>query len=94
MKKTSSPDESTTPSSNQPFRFPTAGSPAEPAGPVPPVTEAPTEEAIDHGIEESFPASDPVSVSVTKVDAGKAATGVEKVMKQAAKTDHELNENG
>lgn len=31
------------------------------------VTEAPTEEALDNGIEESFPASDPVSVSVSKV---------------------------
>jgi hypothetical protein len=27
----------------------------------------PAEGAIDHGIEESFPASDPVSVNVTKV---------------------------
>jgi len=27
--------------------------------------EEPTEDALDHGIEESFPASDPVSVSVT-----------------------------
>ena len=26
----------------------------------------PSEEAIDNGIEESFPASDPVSVTVTK----------------------------
>lgn len=32
-----------------------------------PKTEEPTEEALDHGIEESFPASDPVSVSVTKL---------------------------
>lgn len=27
----------------------------------------PAEGALDHGIEESFPASDPVSVNVTKV---------------------------
>jgi len=31
------------------------------------VTEAPTEEALDNGIEESFPASDPVLVSLTQV---------------------------
>jgi len=32
-----------------------------------PVEQAPTESALDHGIEESFPASDPVSVNVSKV---------------------------
>lgn len=32
-----------------------------------PTTEVPSEDALDHGIEESFPASDPVSVSVTKL---------------------------
>jgi hypothetical protein len=30
------------------------------------VVEDPTEDALDHGIAESFPASDPVSVSVSK----------------------------
>lgn len=29
--------------------------------------EEPTEEALDRGIEESFPASDPVSVSISKI---------------------------
>lgn len=29
--------------------------------------EEPTEDALDHGIEESFPASDPVSVSVSTI---------------------------
>ncbi|MDM0108108.1 hypothetical protein QTH97_24380 [Variovorax sp. J22R24] len=32
-----------------------------------PVEQEPTEHALDHGIEESFPASDPVSVGVSKV---------------------------
>lgn len=52
---------------NAPFPFPTAEShgAVEAASPLP-ITEAPTEDALDHGIEESFPASDPVSVSVTK----------------------------
>lgn len=48
-----------------PFPFPTtknhAGPPVE-ADAV--ITEEPSEDALDHGIEESFPASDPVSVSV------------------------------
>ncbi|RYY97574.1 MAG: hypothetical protein EOO24_19600 [Comamonadaceae bacterium] len=50
-----------------PFPFPTADH--HPASEVPaaPVVEEPTEDAIDRGIEESFPASDPVSVTVTRV---------------------------
>jgi hypothetical protein len=50
------------------FPFPTADS--HPAHPVPesrPVEQEPSEPALDHGIEESFPASDPVSVAVSKV---------------------------
>jgi hypothetical protein len=31
------------------------------------VAEEPSESALDNGVEESFPASDPVSVTVTKV---------------------------
>ena len=51
-----------------PFPFPTAQRHAEAsAETAKPVTEEPTEDALDHGIEESFPASDPVSVSVTRV---------------------------
>jgi hypothetical protein len=38
-----------------------------PTNPAKPLPEAPTEDALDHGIEESFPASDPVSVTVTTV---------------------------
>ena len=50
------------------FPFPTLGNhgqaPAEAAKPTP---EPASEEALDSGVEESFPASDPVSVTVTKV---------------------------
>ncbi len=50
-----------------PFPFPTAAAHGiASADTVRPVTEEPTEDALDHGIEESFPASDPVSVSVTR----------------------------
>jgi hypothetical protein len=53
--------------SSKPFPFPTA----ENHDPLPdkekPVTTEPSEAALDNGVEESFPASDPVSVSVTKV---------------------------
>ena len=56
----------------RPWPFPTAENhpPAEPAAPV---TVEPTEDALDHGIEESFPASDPVSVTVTTVPSESAA---------------------
>lgn len=55
-----------TPDADKPWPFPTADHhpPADPAKPLP---EEPTEDALDHGIEESFPASDPVSVTVTTV---------------------------
>ena len=59
------PDKDDPAAPNAPFPFPTA----ERHDAVPPartVVEEPTEDALDHGIEESFPASDPVSVSVTK----------------------------
>ena len=50
------------------FPFPTADNhaPKDPA--VEAVDQTPSEAAIDQGVEESFPASDPVSVSVTKVE--------------------------
>jgi hypothetical protein len=58
---------SSTPDNAGAFPFPTAEShPAQPQGSIRPVTETPSEPALDSGIEESFPASDPVSVSVTK----------------------------
>lgn len=54
-------------SSEKPYPFPTADHhPKHPDLPVPPVLQDPSEDAIDSGIEESFPASDPVSVTVTK----------------------------
>lgn len=54
--------------STKPFPFPTADS----HPPMPPESqqsvELPvSEEALDQGVAESFPASDPVSVTVTKV---------------------------
>ena len=56
--------------SKRPWPFPTAEHhpPADPSKPLP---EEPTEDALDHGIEESFPASDPVSVTVTTVPSTK-----------------------
>ena len=51
-----------------PFPFPTAEKHDAPVDKAEkPVTEEPSEEALDSGVEESFPASDPVSVTVTKV---------------------------
>jgi hypothetical protein len=53
------------------FTFPTATDhPATPHEKVVIATEDPSEDAIDNGIEESFPASDPVSVTVTKAVPG------------------------
>lgn len=65
----SKPDRTATdaPAPDAPFPFPTAERHDAPAPLTQPVTAEPTEDALDHGIEESFPASDPVSVSVTKV---------------------------
>lgn len=61
------PSDKSADSRSTPFRFPTADShPSNPEQPPPPVVADPSEEAIDNGIEESFPASDPVSVTVTK----------------------------
>ena len=50
------------------FPFPTSDSHAvHPLTESRPVAQEPSEPALDHGIEESFPASDPVSVGVSKV---------------------------
>lgn len=52
---------------SKPFPFPTTDNhPSNPEQPLPPVVADPSEDAIDNGIEESFPASDPISVTVTK----------------------------
>jgi len=53
--------------SNKPFPFPTAASHDKPPEAEKPVVIEPSEDALDAGVEESFPASDPVSVTVSKV---------------------------
>ena len=59
--------------SDQAFPFPTSKNHGKPAAEPPKPTEQTTsEEALDSGVEESFPASDPVSVTVTKVKLPKA----------------------
>ena len=63
----------TTETSDKAFPFPTSKNHGKPASePAKPVEQAPSEEALDSGVEESFPASDPVSVTVTKVKLPKA----------------------
>jgi hypothetical protein len=68
------------------FPFPTADNHDAHATPASaPKVEHPTEEALDHGIEESFPASDPVSVSVTgKLPPAAASTSVPGTVAEAA----------
>ena len=52
----------------EPFPFPTAEHhPSHPISLSHSYDKVPTEDAIDHGIEESFPASDPVSVTVSVI---------------------------
>jgi hypothetical protein len=59
--------------SDKAFPFPTSKNHGKPpVEPSTPVQEAPSEDALDSGVEESFPASDPVSVTVTKVKLPKA----------------------
>lgn len=59
------------------FPFPTAENHVPPGDAEhSPATEVPSEVALDHGLEESFPASDPVSVSVTKLVPVSAVTEV------------------
>ena len=53
--------------SNAPFPFPTTDNHDAPPLIEQPVIQDTSEDALDAGIEESFPASDPVSVTVTKV---------------------------
>ena len=50
-----------------PTPFPTSKNHGKPEGEPVPVNKKPDEAELDEGIEESFPASDPVSVNVTKV---------------------------
>lgn len=55
------------PKEQKPFPFPTSENHGKPAEQEKPVEQPASEEALDSGVEESFPASDPVSVTVTKV---------------------------
>lgn len=48
--------------------FPTSENHDKPPAKPTPVAKKPTEPDLDNGIEESFPASDPVSVNVTKIE--------------------------
>ena len=58
------------------FPFPTSENHGEPhARTAKPVEQPASEEALDSGVEESFPASDPVSVTVTKVNLPSAQPG-------------------
>jgi hypothetical protein len=54
---------------HEPSPFPTSENHGDASSSAPkPKPKQQSEEILDHGIEESFPASDPVSVNVTKVD--------------------------
>jgi hypothetical protein len=60
------------------FPFPTSENHPKPGTQAAkPVEQPASEEALDNGVEESFPASDPVSVTVTKVPLPSAQGGHE-----------------
>lgn len=67
MKQTSKTAAEMEDQSDVPFPFPTADNHDAPPHIEQPVIQDTSEDALDAGIEESFPASDPVSVTVTKV---------------------------
>ena len=50
------------------FPFPTADKHDAVPETVESISKDPSEQAIDQGVDETFPASDPVSVSITKVE--------------------------
>ena len=50
------------------FQMPTAKNPKVENESSQEVERDPSEDAIDQGVEESFPASDPVSVNITKIE--------------------------
>ncbi len=54
--------------STQDFRLPTARHPKVENEPAQEIERDPSEDAIDQGVEESFPASDPIAVNITKVE--------------------------
>lgn len=59
------------------FAFPTADQPEVANEPTRETENDPSEAAIDQGVEETFPASDPVSVNVTKIERNDDGTVVE-----------------
>ena len=67
MKQTSKTAAEMEDQSDVPFPFPTADNHDASPHLEQPVMQDTSEDALDAGIEESFPASDPVSVTVTKV---------------------------
>jgi hypothetical protein len=69
----------------KPFPFPTSENHGKPSEQEKPVEQPASEEALDSGVEESFPASDPVSVTVTKVKLPSAEKDGDK--KNASKDD-------
>ena len=60
------------------FAFPTAARPEVENEATQEIEHDPSEDAIDQGVEESFPASDPVSVNVTKIERTEDGEAVEK----------------
>ena len=60
------------------FPFPTADQHDAPAEGAKDETKEPSEHALDQGVAESFPASDPVSVSVTKIGDDGSETGAKR----------------
>lgn len=60
------------------FPFPTTERHEPLAKPVATPEKDPEEHALDQGVAESFPASDPVSVSVTKINDSGEETGAKK----------------
>lgn len=79
--------------SSSPFPFPTADRHDRPPESAPTsAVPQPSEEALDHGVEESFPASDPVSVSTAQVtprapaDAGQVEKSAKAPLRAALRT--------
>ena len=58
--------------------FPTADQPDAASESTAEIEREPSEDAIDQGVAESFPASDPVSVNVTKIERAEDGSTVEK----------------
>jgi len=73
---------------SEPYVFPTADRhPAVPEEKMKIAETEPSESALDHGVDESFPASDPVSITVTKAVTEPAKTAAS--VKPAAAADED-----